>query len=115
MSLKENDVSDVITAVFKAKAVALGTPVLNNLPFPEITRLFTFLKGLKPKDKVWALFGSYGWNKNILPQFAEEIKAAGFQVPLPVFETKFRPSPEEKEAAKEFGRQLAKLIKEKNG
>jgi len=115
MSLKDNDVSDVVTAIAKGKAVILGAPVLNNLPFPEMVKLFTFLKGLKPKNKVWALFGSYGWNKGILPQFGEEIKAAGFQMPLPVFETRFRPGPEEEKAAQEFGRELAKLIKEKNG
>ncbi len=111
LSLKENDPGDIITAIFKAKAVALGAPVLNNLPFPEMMKIFTFLKGLKPKNKVWALFGSYGWNKSILPQFGEEIKTAGFQMPLPVFETRFRPGPEEEKAAQEFGRELAKLIK----
>ncbi|MFH2069389.1 MAG: FprA family A-type flavoprotein [Candidatus Omnitrophota bacterium] len=115
LSLKENDPGDIIAAIFKAKAVALGSPVLNNLPFPEMVKLFTFLKGLKPKNKIWALFGSYGWNKGILPQFGEEIKSAGLQMPLPVFETRFRPGPEEKKAAQEFGRELAKLIKGKNG
>jgi len=115
LSLKENDPGDIITAIFKAKAVALGAPVLNNLPFPEMVKLFIFLKGLKPKNKIWALFGSYGWNKGILPQFSEEIKAAGFQMPLPVFETRFRPDPEEEKTAQEFGQQLAKLIKGKNG
>jgi len=111
LSLKENDPGDIITAIFKAKAVALGAPALNNLPFPEMVKLFVFLKGLKPKNKVWALFGSYGWNKGILPQFGEEIKATGFQMPLPVFETRFRPGPEEEKAAQEFGQELAKLIK----
>lgn len=115
VSLKENDPGDIITAIFKAKIVALGVPVLNNLPFPEMVKLFVFLKGLKPKNKTWALFGSYGWNKGILPQFGEEIKAAGFQMPLPVFETRFRPDPQEEQAAQEFGQALAKLMKEKNG
>ena len=78
-----------------------------------MVKLFTFLKGLKPKNKVWALFGSYGWNKGILPRFGEEIKSAGFQMPLPVFETRFRPGPEEEKTAQEFGRELAKLIKNK--
>ena len=112
LPLKENDPGDIIAAIFKAKAVALGAPVLNNLPFPEIVKLFTFLKGLKPKNKIWALFGSYGWNKGILPRFGEEIKSAGFQMPLPVFETRFRPGPEEEKAAQDFGQELAKLIKE---
>ena len=112
MSLKDNDVSDIVTAIARGKAVALGAPVLNNLPFPEMIKLFAFLKGLKPKNKVWALFGSYGWNKSILPQFGEEIKTAGFQMPLPVFETRFRPGPEEEKAAQEFGRELARLIKQ---
>ncbi|MFA5393520.1 MAG: FprA family A-type flavoprotein [Candidatus Ratteibacteria bacterium] len=113
LSLKENDPGDIIAAIFKAKAVALGAPVLNNLPFPEIVKLFIFLKGLKPQNKLWALFGSYGWNKGILPQFGEEIKAAGFQMPLPVFETRFRPGPEEEKSAQDFGQQLAKLIDNK--
>ncbi|MCX5641725.1 MAG: FprA family A-type flavoprotein [Candidatus Omnitrophica bacterium] len=113
LSLKENEPGDIITAIFKAKAVALGAPALNNLPFPEMVKLFTFLKGLKPKNKIWALFGSYGWNKGILPQFGEEIKAAGFPMPLPVFETRFRPGPEEEKAAQEFGQALAKLINNK--
>ena len=95
--------------------VSLGALALNNHPFPEMVKLSTFSKGLKPKNKAWALFGSYGWNKGILARFGEEIKAAGFRMPLPVFETRFRPGPEEEKSAQDFGQELAKLIKENHG
>ncbi len=109
MPLKASNRSDVAAEILEAAAFALGTPVLNNLPLPSVADLYTYLKGLRPRKKQWLAFGSYGWNREIIPRFAQEIKEAGFEVELPAVAARFRPDAGELAAAREAGRRLAGL------
>ena len=57
-----SDRNDVITEIFKAKAVVVGSPTLNNGVLPTITPILEDLRGLKFQNKIGAAFGSYGWS-----------------------------------------------------
>jgi flavorubredoxin len=39
----------------------LGSPTINNSMIPSIGAFLMTLKGLKPRRKIGATFGSYGW------------------------------------------------------
>ncbi len=54
--------SDIMTEVLDAGAIIVGSPTLNNGFFPTVGDILTYLKGLKPQNKVAAAFGSYGWS-----------------------------------------------------
>ncbi|MCK5487260.1 MAG: flavodoxin domain-containing protein, partial [Desulfobacterales bacterium] len=54
--------SEVMTEVFDAKAVIVGGPTLNNGLFPSLADFLSYMKGLKPLNKIGAAFGSYGWS-----------------------------------------------------
>ena len=54
--------SDIQTEVLDAKALVFGSPTLNNGIFPTMADVITYLKGLKPKNKIGAAFGSFGWS-----------------------------------------------------
>jgi flavorubredoxin len=62
MKLREWDRSDIMTEVLDAAAVVVGSPTLNNGLFPTVADFLTYMKGLKPKNKLGAAFGSYGWS-----------------------------------------------------
>jgi flavorubredoxin len=69
--------SDIMTAVMEAGAVAVGSPTLNNGIFPVIADVMTYIKGLRPQNKLAAAFGSYGWSGEavkILNKEFEEMK-----------------------------------------
>ena len=59
MKLREYDRSDIMTEVSDAKAVVIGSPTLNNGIFPTVSDFLTYMKGLKPKNKIGAAFGSF--------------------------------------------------------
>jgi flavorubredoxin len=54
--------SDVATAVLDAGALLVGTPTMNGQIFPTVVDCMTYLRGLKPKNLIGGVFGSYGWS-----------------------------------------------------
>ena len=55
-----SDRNDVVTEIFKAKAIVVGSPTFNQGLLPIIMPILEDLKGLKFRNKVGATFGSYG-------------------------------------------------------
>jgi flavorubredoxin len=69
--------SDILTEIIEAGAIAVGSPTLNNNIFPVIADVMTYIKGLRPQNKIAAAFGSYGWSGEavkILNREFEEMK-----------------------------------------
>ena len=62
MHLRKCHRSEIMTEVLDAGAVIIGSPTLNNNIFPTLGDFLAYFKGLKPKNKVVAAFGSYGWS-----------------------------------------------------
>ncbi len=60
--LRKTHRSEIMAEVFDAGAVVIGSPTLNNQLFPTLADFLTYMKGLKPLNKIGAAFGSYGWS-----------------------------------------------------
>ncbi|MBU0680899.1 MAG: flavodoxin domain-containing protein [Proteobacteria bacterium] len=76
LSAKVNHRSDIIVEVASAKAVIVGSPTLNNGIMPTMADVLTYMKGLRPRKKIGAAFGSFGWSGesvNILTGFLEDM------------------------------------------
>jgi len=78
MHLRSCHRSDVITEVLDAGAILVGSPTINNGLFPTISDFLTYMKGLKPKNKIAAAFGSYGWSGEAVKLINNELDAAKF-------------------------------------
>ncbi|MCX8170097.1 MAG: FprA family A-type flavoprotein, partial [Candidatus Methanomethyliaceae archaeon] len=59
--LRASDATDIVTEILDAGAVVVGSPTINNSMFPTVSAFMNYIVGLKPKKKIWAFFGSYGW------------------------------------------------------
>ncbi|MCF8079924.1 MAG: FprA family A-type flavoprotein [Desulfobacterales bacterium] len=108
MSLKKWHRSDVMTEVLDAAVVAVGSPTLNNGLFPTVADFLTYMKGLKPQNKIGAGFGSYGWSGESVGQIAEILESAGFALPEKGPKIQYVPEAEALLQCFEFGRKLAK-------
>jgi flavorubredoxin len=75
MHLRSNHRSDIVTELFDAGAVVVGSPTLNNGLFPTVSDFLTYFKGLRPKNKVAAAFGSYGWSGDAVKLINHELEA----------------------------------------
>jgi flavorubredoxin len=76
LSAKVNHRSDIIVEVMSSKAVIVGSPTLNNGIMPTMADVLTYMKGLRPRKKIGAAFGSFGWSGesvNILTGFLEDM------------------------------------------
>jgi flavorubredoxin len=64
MPLAENNRSDVALEVLEAGALLIGSPTLNQEMFPSVADILCYLRGLKPKNLIGQVFGSYGWGSS---------------------------------------------------
>ena len=110
--LSETHNSDVIADVLDARAVLVGSPTLNNGLFPTVASFLAYMKGLRPKNKMGAFFGSYGWGGGAKRAAEAELKAAGVELVDSDLDFVFRPAEEELKRAVEFGGEIARRVRE---
>ncbi|MFC1998575.1 FprA family A-type flavoprotein [Chloroflexota bacterium] len=103
--------SDVIKEVLDAKAVLIGSPTLNNGMFPTVAAFLCYLKGLKPKNKIGAAFGSYGWAGGAVKQAQQELELAGVEIIDSGLNFKFVPDKSEIDKCVQFGKEIAGKIR----
>ncbi len=108
--LSTSDSSDVITDVLEAKAIVVGSPTLNNGVLPSVAAFLSYLRGLKPQNKIGLAFGSYGWTGGAVKKIEEELQQGGIQLVEESLSAKFTPLPEELEKCRLVGRNLAGKI-----
>ena len=111
MKLRAADLTDIVTEILDSKAVIVGSPTLNNGMFPTLSWFLTYITGLKPKDKLWGFFGSYGWGGGAVRSMTETASKAGFEVHEPGVEVKYVPDKEDLKKCFELGRQIAAEVK----
>ena len=79
-NIGKSDYSDIIREILEAKAVVVGSPTLNNGILHSMSPLLDALKGLKPKGKIGAAFGSHGWRGGAVSQIAGSLAEGGIEV-----------------------------------
>jgi flavorubredoxin len=109
--LRRTEWSDILKEVLDAEAILVGSPTLHNGLFPPVAGFLTYLKSLKPKGKIGAAFGSYGWSGGAVKKISEELKAAGMEVIEPNLSFQYRPDKEELNRCYEFGKEMAGKVK----
>jgi flavorubredoxin len=110
MHLRRWHRSDIITEVLDAGAIVIGSPTLNNGLFPTVSDVLTYMKGLKPKNKIGAAFGSYGWSAEAVKLITRELEEMKFQVIDPGLNIQYVPDDKGIEACRELGRKIAKAL-----
>jgi len=108
--MSKSDFSDIMKEVLEAKAVIVGSPTLNGSMFPTISAFLDYAIGLRPKDKVWASFGSYGWGGGAVRVINERLGKARFEVLEPSLQVQYAPSQAELRNCREFGEGIAAKI-----
>ncbi len=79
-NLAKADKNEIMTEIFKSKAIAVGSPTVSNSILSSVAGWIEFLKQLKFKNKKAAAFGCYGWSGESIKILQEKLKDAGFDV-----------------------------------
>lgn len=106
----KSDKNDVITEIFKSKAILVGSPTVNNGYLHSIGGLLEMVKGLKFKNKKAAAFGSYGWSGEVVKQLNEELEKCGFQVVNEGHRSLWVPDEDEMEHLSNFGEKFVSQL-----
>ncbi|MCZ7381762.1 MAG: FprA family A-type flavoprotein [Candidatus Methanoperedens sp.] len=108
--LRKNEWSEIVKEVLEARAVIIGSPTLNNGMFPTVGGFLTYLMGLRPKNKLWATFGSYGWAGGAVKAVNEKLKTSGYE-PIESLEVNFRPDEADLGKCYALGQKIASQVK----
>jgi len=106
--LRSTHHSDIITEVLDAGLLLIGSPTLNNGLFPTVGQFLTYLKGLRPRNKAAAAFGSFGWSGEAVKLINQELEAMKLKLVHEGLKVKYIPDPEELKAARALGELLAR-------
>ncbi|MDM8543916.1 flavodoxin domain-containing protein [Desulfococcaceae bacterium HSG9] len=104
--------SDVITEMLDTRAVLMGSPTLNNQMFPTLMDNITYIKGLKPINKIAAAFGSYGWSGEAVKFINKEFEAMKFEIVDSGIRVQYVPTPDDLKKCFQLGVKVGKLVKE---
>ncbi len=110
MCLKKNSRSKILTKIFDAKGVIVGSPTLNNNMFPTVADFLTYMKGLRPKNKIGAAFGSYGWSGEAVKLINSELEAMKFDLIDTGLKLQYVPDSDGKKKCFAFGEKIGKAI-----
>jgi len=102
--------SEIMTEVLDAKAIVMGSPTLNNGLFPSLSDILTYMKGLRPKNKLGAAFGSYGWSGESVKLLHEALSAMDFEMMDEGLKIQYVPERKDLNVCREYGRKIGQAV-----
>jgi flavorubredoxin len=109
-NLAKTDKNDVITEVFKSKAILVGSPTINRGILVSVAAILEEIKGLKFKNKKAAAFGCYGWSGESIKIISESLKSAGFEIVDDGIKALWNPDNESTTKCTEYGKKFVANI-----
>ncbi|MBF0388240.1 MAG: MBL fold metallo-hydrolase [Candidatus Omnitrophica bacterium] len=109
-SLAKSDKNDVMTDIFRSKALLLGSPSHNKCVLASVGATLEELRGLAFKGKKAAAFGCYGWSGEAQVRLTALLKEVGFEVVDEGIKGLWAPDGSALDACVEYGKAFAKKI-----
>lgn len=105
------DTSHIARDLVDASAIVLGSPTVLGGLHPLATYALTLVKAIRPRAKLAAYFGSFGWGGGAASQAKSLLEPAGFEI-VAALEIKGPPQDKEIADAVELGRKVAQRVKQ---
>jgi len=106
-----SDRGDIIKELLEAKGILIGSSTINNGVLPTVAPFLEEMQGLRPRNKLAAAFGSYGWGGGAVKTIEKSLEKASMEVVAPALTAKWVPDRDEIQKCFEFGREFAKRAK----
>jgi len=110
-NIARSDKNDLITEIFKSKAILIGSPTVNNGVLSAVAAILEEIKGLRFKNKKAAAFGCYGWSGEAVKIISDKLKEGGFQLLNDGIREKWNPNTESVDNCIRFGKDVALNLK----
>jgi len=109
-NVAKQDKNDIVTEIFRSKAILVGSATVNNRYLSGMGALLEMVKGLKFKNKKAAAFGSYGWSGEGNKLLTEDLSSAGFEIVNEGYRAQWVPDEEVLAACQEYGRNFVRSL-----
>jgi len=113
IDIQKNHHSDVMTELADCGAVIVGSATHNNNVLPGIADVLTYMKGLRPLNRVGAAFGSYGWSGESPKIIQEWLASMNMDMPADPVKCLFVPKHEGLSQCVALGKTVAEALKAK--
>ncbi len=107
-NISHSDKNDVVTEVFKSKALLVGSPTINRGILSAVAGFIEQIRGLKFKEKKAAAFGTYGWSGESVDMINKGLEDAGFELMESGIKSVWNPDEESLRGCFDFGKEIAK-------
>lgn len=104
------DQNDIITEIFKSKAVVVGSPTINKGILSSVAAILEEMRGLGFTGKKAAAFGAYGWSGESVKLISARLTESGFDVVNDGLRLLWNPDHEALSGCRSFGEELAKAF-----
>ncbi|MBF0317745.1 MAG: anaerobic nitric oxide reductase flavorubredoxin, partial [Nitrospirae bacterium] len=106
-NVSRSDKNDIITEVFKSKAILIGSPTVNKGILSSIAGILEEIRGLAFKNKKASAFGAYGWSGESVKMITDRLKEGGFTIINSGMKVLWNPDKKAIEDCIAFGREFA--------
>lgn len=103
LNSSKHDKNDVISEIFKSKAIMIGSSTINNGILSSTASVLEIVKGLKFKNKKAAAFGSYGWSGESVKLIEAHLTDSGLPLVQPGLRVLWNPDEPALEKCRAFG------------
>ena len=110
LNIAREDKNDVLTDIWRSKAVLVGSPTINYGYSFAIAGLMEMMKGLKLKKKKAAAFGSYGWSGDAVKLLNTLLAEAGLELVNDGIAKLWVPDEASLDDCREYGRSFAEAL-----
>lgn len=105
-----SDKNDILTDIFRSRAVLVGCPTINYGLSYAIDGILGMMKGLKLKKKKGAAFGSYGWSGDSPKLITAALQAAGIETVDDGIKTLWVPNESTLDGCRKYGEDFAQKL-----
>jgi flavorubredoxin len=109
-NVAKKDKNDVITDIFRSKAVLAGSPTINKGILNAMAGILEETEGLRFKGKKAAAFGCYGWSGESTSILAERLAKGGFEIVDEGLKNLWEPDAEAVDTARSYGKAFVAKI-----
>ena len=109
--LVEDDKQEAAAAMRDAEGFLLGSSTIVGDALPPVYEMLLGLNPVVDKGKVAGAFGSYGWSGEAVGNLIARMKQLRLNIVGEGFKARFKPSAEQLDGARGYGREFAKALR----
>jgi flavorubredoxin len=109
-NIAKRDKNNIITEIFRSKAIVMGSPTINRGVLTSVAGMLEEIKGLNFVGKKAAAFGSYGWSGESVKNILDSLAKSGFDVVDEGLKIMWNPDEKNIKQCIEYGKKLFELL-----